>query len=31
MILVCAPDRARGLVDALHLAGEPAWRIGEVS
>jgi phosphoribosylformylglycinamidine cyclo-ligase len=30
LILVCAHDRAPELVQALHGAGEPAWRIGEI-
>jgi len=30
MVLACAPDRERELVDALTAAGEPAVRVGEV-
>lgn len=30
MVLVCADDEASGLIEALRVAGEPAWRLGRV-
>jgi phosphoribosylformylglycinamidine cyclo-ligase len=30
MVLVCAAEHATALLGALHEAGEPAWRLGDV-